>query len=135
MRLERLIQKFAACATLACAATAMAHHSYSMFDTSRQLTVSGIVAKHEWRNPHAYLWVYVASSSGSTKYEAWGFENGSPSVLMTMGWGKQSVRPGDKVTVVYSPLRGGKPGGHCLKVTLPDGRSLECVGFAPGPGR
>jgi hypothetical protein len=44
------------------------------------------------------------------------------------------VKPNDRVTVTYAPLRDGKPGGHCLKVTLSDGRSLECVGFGPETG-
>lgn len=112
---------------------ALAHHSYSMFDTSRELSVSGVMAKFEWKNPHTYLWVYVASTTNPGKYEAWAFENGSPSVLSSLGWSKDSVKPDDKVTVTYSPLRNGKPGGHCLRITLPDGRALECVGFGPAP--
>jgi hypothetical protein len=116
---------------LACTGIASAHHTYSMFDASRQLSVSGVVAKFEWKNPHTYLWVYVPSVTAAGKYEAWAFENGSPSVLSKQGWSKESVKPGDQVTVVYSPLRDGKPGGHCVKITLPGGRSLECVGFAP----
>jgi hypothetical protein len=114
---------------LACTGTALAHHSYAMFDTSRELSVSGVMAKFEWKNPHAYLWVYVPSTTNAGKYDVWAFENGSPSVLSSRGWNKDSVKPNDKVTVTYSPLRNGKPGGHCLKVTLADGRSLECVGF------
>jgi hypothetical protein len=117
--------------TLACAGAALAHHTYSMFDTKRELSVSGVVAKFEWKNPHAYLWVYVPSATGAGKYDLWAFENGSPSLLSKLGWSKESVKPSDKVTVTYAPLRDGKPGGHCVKVTLPEGRSLECVGFAP----
>jgi hypothetical protein len=114
-----------------CAGIALAHHTYSMFDASRELSVSGVVAKFEWKNPHTYLWVYVPSVANGGRYEAWAFENGAPFVLAKRGWSKDSVRPDDKVTVTYAPLRDGKPGGHCLKVTLPDGRSLECQGLAP----
>lgn len=115
--------------TLACTGAALAHHTYSMFDTSRALTVSGVMAKLEWKNPHTYLWVYVPSTTTPGKYDAWAFENGSPSLLSKLGWSKESVKANDKVTVTYAPLRSGKPGGHCLRVTLPGGRSLECVGF------
>lgn len=119
--------------TLACPGIALAHHTFSMFDTSRQFTVNGVVAKVEWRNPHAYIWVYVPATTSPGKYEAWAFENGSPSLLAKMGWSKDSLKPDDKVTVTYAPLRDGKPGGHCLKIRLSDGRSLECQGFETAP--
>ena len=119
--------------TFAFTGIALAHHTYSMFDTKRELSVSGVVAKFEWKNPHAYLWVYVPSTTNAGKYDAWAFENGSPSVLSSLGWSKESVKPNDKITITYAPLRDGRPGGHCLKITLSSGRSLECVGFGPGP--
>jgi hypothetical protein len=129
----RLSPRLIAFGTLACAGTALAHHTYSMFDTKRELSVSGVVAKFEWKNPHAYLWVYVPDTAVAGKYAAWAFENGSPSLLSKLGWSKDSVKPNDKVTVTYAPLRDGKPGGHCTKITLSGGRSLECVGFGPTP--
>ena len=116
---------------LYCAATAaLAHHSYSMFDYDHHLTLSGTVAKFEWKNPHAYLWVYVPSKENAGKYDLWAFENGSPAVLAKQGWSKDAFPSNAKVTIEYAPLRDGKVGGHCLKVTLPDGRTLIC----PGPG-
>lgn len=134
MNRTQLFTALLASATLACAGVALAHHTYSMFDISRQLSVSGVVAKHEWKNPHAYMWIHVRSRTAPDKYEAWAFENASPSLLAKHGWSKESVKPGDQVTVTYAPLRDGKPGGHCLKVVLPGGRSLECVGFGSAPG-
>lgn len=131
MRLGALLVALGA---LACTGVALAHHTYAMFDTSRTHSVSGVMAKFEWKNPHTYLWVYVPSAGSAGKYDIWAFENGSPSVLSKLGWSKESVKPDDKVTVTYAPLRNGKPGGHCLKVTLPGGRQLECVGFGSGPG-
>jgi hypothetical protein len=114
---------------LACAGTALAHHTYAMFDTTRQLSVSGVVAKFEWKNPHTYLWVYVPSTTSAGTYDLWAFENASPSLLSKKGWSKESLKPDDKVTVVYSPLRDGKPGGHCLKISISGRGSLECQGF------
>ena len=46
----------------AASGAAWAHHSYAMFDTSGKKTVNGTVAKLEWMNPHAFLWVYVPST-------------------------------------------------------------------------
>ena len=109
---------------------ALAHHTYSMFDYERHLTVSGTVAKFEWKNPHSYLWVYVPSKENAGKYDLWAFENGSPAILAKQGWSKEGVQANEKITVEYAPLRDGKVGGHCLKVSFADGHSLTC----PGPG-
>ena len=108
------------------AGIALAHHSYAMFDTARTGRVTGTVAKLEWMNPHAFLWVYVPSSSKPGTYDLWGFENGSPSVLQGHGWTKDVLKAGDKIDVEYWPLRDGTIGGHCEKVTLADGRALQC---------
>jgi hypothetical protein len=116
--------------------TAMAHHSYAMFDNTRRMTVSGIVARHEWKNPHTSIWVYVKSPEGTGEYVLYTFENGSPSSLKREGWRRNSLRENDRITVEYLPLRDGRPGGHCTKVTLADGRVLGCdgIGRSPPPG-
>ncbi len=115
-----------------CAGPAPAHHTYAMFDTSRELSVSGVVAKFEWKNPHTYVWVYVPGQ-GTGKYEAWAFENASPSLLSKLGWSRDSLKPDDRITLIYAPLRDGRPGGHCLRITLPGGRNLACHGFDAAP--
>jgi hypothetical protein len=106
--------------------TALAHHSYAMFDTSHTSNVTGTVAKLEWQNPHVFVWVYVPSTSKPGTYDLWGFENGSPSVLQVHGWSKDALKAGDKVAIEYWPLRDKSIGGHCEKVTLADGRALQC---------
>ncbi|HVY63781.1 MAG TPA: DUF6152 family protein [Gammaproteobacteria bacterium] len=115
----------AAC-LLALAAAAQAHHSYAMFDVSGTRTVAGTVAKFDWKNPHAFLWVYVPSAAKPGTYDLWGFENGSPSVLQGHGWTKEMLKAGDKVSVEYWPLRDGSIGGHCEKVTVQQGPVLQC---------
>lgn len=105
---------------------ALGHHSYAMFDTARIATVTGTVAKLEWVNPHAFLWVYVPNPDKPGTYDLWGFENGSPSVLQAHAWNKEVLKAGDKIAVEYWPLRDGSIGGHCEKVTRADGRVLQC---------
>jgi hypothetical protein len=119
---------------LACiAASALAHHSYSMFDMDKHQTVTGTVAKFERRNPHAYIWMYVPTTDGPQKHALYAFENGSPTMLAKEGWSRDSLKANDRITVEYSPLRDGKPGGHCVKVTLADGGVLTCAGPAAPP--
>ena len=65
----------------------------------------------------------------------WSIELGSPSILQRGGWKFHSVRKGDKVTAVVSPLRNGEPGSLLTRITLPDGRVLGNGGPAGvGPG-
>ena len=97
-----------------------------MFDVTHMSSVAGTVAKLEWINPHAYVWVYVPNAAKPGTYDLWGFENGSPSVLQVLGWNKEVLKAGEKVTVEYWPLRDGSIGGHCEKLTFADGRTLQC---------
>jgi hypothetical protein len=113
---------------------AQAHHSYAMFDGSKTLTVSGTVAKLEWTNPHVFVWIYVPSTKNPGKYDLYAFENASPNAITKVGWTRDSLQAGDKITVEYSPLRDGRNGGHLTVAKLADGRTLGSVGgFAAAP--
>jgi hypothetical protein len=105
-----------------------AHHSFVMFDTAKQVTLSGVVTSFEWTNPHTYIEVDVADSAGAVKH--WSIELGSPSILHTSGWKHNSLAAGDKVTLIINPLKNGNAGGLLLQANLPDGRKL-----GNGPGR
>lgn len=108
---------------LAFGAPASAHHSYAMFDRTKVLTLTGTVRTWELVNPHAYLWVYVSDDKGGTTL--WGLEAPGVQALMRAGWKKNTVQPGDKVTVVINPLTDGRPGGNLAQLTLADGRTLR----------
>jgi len=117
------------CASLP--AAVLAHHSYAMFDATRTLTVSGTVAKFEWANPHVYVWVYVPNAKTSGGFDLYAFENGSTNVLSRLGWSKTTLQANEKVSIEYAPLKDGRTGGHLLKVTYADGRTMTGAG---GPG-
>jgi Family of unknown function (DUF6152) len=123
------------CLAFACISSSavLAHHTYTMFDPTRPQTLAGTVAKFEWTNPHAYIWMYVPSKQSPGKYDLWSFENGAPTVLARQGWSKDVLHASDKISVLFAPLRDGRTGGHCIRVTLPDGRVLECPGPANAP--
>src|SRR5712691_11556475 len=96
---------------LLAAATApvLAHHSFSPFDMGTQKTVTGTVKAIEWTNPHTWIWLDVPNEQGGV--EAWGFEGMSPNFLARPGWTRTSLKVGDKITVMFRPLRDGKKGG------------------------
>ena len=112
-------------AAVALAATtptgAAAHHSFAMFDRTRQVSLAGVVKSFQWTNPHS--WVQLAVRKGSAD-EEWAIEALSPNVLGRQGWKRNTLKAGDKVTVVINPLRDGKLGGNLVSITLADGRTL-----------
>jgi hypothetical protein len=103
-------------ATLAAVASlpVWAHHSFAMFDDTKELTLKGKVHEFQWTNPHAWLQVDVVAPGGET--EQWAVEMLSPNVLGRMGWKRNSLKPGDEVTVVIHPVRTGAKGGNMVSV-------------------
>ena len=124
---RRVVCTLVAGMTLA-ALPAGAHHSFVMFDTSKQVTLSGVVSSFEWTNPHTYIEIDAADAAGTVKH--WSIELGSPSILRNSGWNHSTLKAGDKVTLIINPLKDGSAGGLLLQADLADGRKL-----GNGPGR
>ena len=99
------------------AKTALAHHSFAAeFDAKKPFVLTGTVTKLEWANPHAWFYVDVKDDNG--KVTNWGFEMGGPNALMRAGWTRNSMKPGDVVTVEGSRARDGSNNGNVKAVTL-----------------
>ena len=103
---------------------ALAHHSFAMFDQSKQVNLKGKVTDFQWTNPHAFIHVAVAGDGGAN--EVWEIELNSPNNLKRSGWSSSSVKVGDQVTLIANPLRDltAHKGGLFIAVTLPDGKVL-----------
>ena len=110
------------------AISAQAHHSFTMFDTTKMVTMTGTVTSFEWTNPHSYIEIDVPDEAGAVKH--WSIEMGSPSILQQGGWKFSSLKKGDKATLVINPHKSEPGGGFLFSATLPDGRVL-----GNGPGR
>lgn len=95
--------KLSSLATLAAllaltAANAAAHHSFDAeYDSSKSVTMTGIVTKVDWINPHAYIYVNVEGQSGGV--QTYAFELGPPYALVRGGWKRDTVKIGDKIRV------------------------------------
>ena len=118
----------AVCCAAMLAAPVLAHHSFTMFDMTKRITLAGTVTAFEWTNPHSYIEIDVPDENGAVKH--WSIELGSPSILQSSGWKFSSLKPGDKTTLVINPLKSGQAGGFLSQATLPNGRVL-----GNGPGR
>lgn len=104
-------------------APAVAHHSTAMFDYSKSKQLSGVVRAFQWTNPHSFIQVLVPDAQG--KQQEWSVECGTPTQMAMTGWSKNSIKPGDKVTISIAPLRDGTNGGTLRTATLADGKVLR----------
>lgn len=118
-----------AIAVLLAATPALAHHSFTMFDSTKMVTLTGTIKEFQWTNPHTFTWIDVPNASGGV--DTWGIEGMSPNYLGRRGWTKNTLKPGDKVSIVISPLKDGSKGGTFLRCTLADGTVM--VMFANPP--
>ena len=104
---------------------ALAHHSPAAFDRTKKVTLVGTVKEFRWQNPHTWIEVEVPDEKDKSKLVVWGVELTSPTYLVRAGWKSNTLKPGDKVTVVGRPLKSGEPGSAIFtSVTLADGRTL-----------
>ena len=104
-------------------APADAHHSLAQYIQTRAEVVIGRVKDFAWTNPHTELVLMVRGGDGTMA--EWSFEGVATSRLAMAGFKKDTMMPGDPVSVVYNPRRDGKPGGMFFAVTLADGRTLK----------
>ena len=84
----------------------LAHHSATMFDQTKTITVEGVVKKWELTNPHSWLWVEVKEKDGKTA--VWGFEAEGPSTLLRAGIRPSDFTAGTKLTITGNPMRNGQ---------------------------
>jgi len=99
------------------AATASAHHSFAMFDQTKQVKLEGTLKELQWTNPH--IWVQVMAPDPATgKDVEWSIEGGSPNGLSRRGWTRNLMKAGDKVSVVIHPLKNGDHGGSLMNITV-----------------
>ena len=110
-----------ALAALAAAPPALAHHSFAMFDYNNRITLTGTVVSFQWTNPHAFIELAVPDGAAVKHYTV---ECASPNVLTRIGWKFNSLKSGDKVTLLINPLKSGQAGGMLQEATFSDGTKL-----------
>ena len=102
----------------------LAHHSQAMYtNADGAISITGVVQKFEFTNPHAYIYLEVTGEGG--KKTLWGVEMQSIRALKLLGWLPTTVKAGDKLMVIGRPARNGSPAMYAEVVTLPDGRSMR----------
>jgi len=118
LRVARILAFASACLLTAAAS---AHHSFSMFESTREVSLAGTVKELQWTNPHCFIQLLVPGSGTTSE---WSIEMASPLHLVRRGWTPGLIKPGDKVTIVVHPMRDGSTGGAFVSGTGPDGKPL-----------
>jgi Family of unknown function (DUF6152) len=122
----------ATCALAFLAAPAFAHHAFEAeFSDQKPITISGVITKVDWVNPHMYLYVDVKDESGKTAN--WMFESMPPGMLHRAGMNKEMLPIGDTVTIDgYAAKDGSKTLGWIKRIHFADGRTIEVTKNNPG---
>jgi len=106
-----------------------AHHSATMFDQTKTVTLQGVVKEWQLTNPHSWLLVDVKGKDGKTV--TWGFEAEGPSTLQRAGIKPSDLKVGTKLTIVGNPMRNGEPAAIWVSATRDDGKQFNPrAGFA-----
>jgi hypothetical protein len=115
-----------ACAMSLAAPAASAHHSFDAeYDSKKPFTITGFVTKVDWVNPHAFVSLDVKDGNAVKNYR---IEMGPPYALVRGGWKRDTLKIGDKVTIVNAAAaKDGSNAGGSMPTTamvLGDGQKL-----------
>ena len=101
-----------------------AHHSQAMYtDASGAISITGVVKKFEFTNPHSFIYLEVTGDDGKTRL--WALEMQSVTHLKTIGWINTTVKVGDILTVAGRPAKNGAPAMYAEVIRLTDGRMIR----------
>jgi hypothetical protein len=108
-------------AIAAMSAVLFAHHSTVAYAPESIVLKNATIAKVLWASPHIILTFDVKETRGTV---TWSTESGSPASVARVGWNRNSVKFGDKVTIELYPAKNGAHVGRLKKVVFPDGHEL-----------
>jgi uncharacterized protein DUF6152 len=104
--------------------SALAHHSFAMFDTENPMDLEGTVTEFKFTSPHTFILLSVKAKEGDPV--VWNLEGQSPSALVRDGWSSKTLKAGDELSLKINPLRSGAPGGawNTKDIKFRDGRPV-----------
>jgi uncharacterized protein DUF6152 len=108
---------------LAACGASFAHHGAAAYVDKIVVFKDATVTKFVWSNPHNIVLFDVKDDNGNLTH--WAGEAGSPSATGLLGWNRNSLQPGDVVTVYIYPAKSGNPVGRLNKIVFADGKVLR----------
>ena len=111
--------------TLALVTPSLAHHANSAYDRERTISVTGVVTRWQFINPHAGIFLNVTDEHGNVTEWAGEFQS-IQDLYRGYGWNKNTFKPGDKITIYGNPdRRDGHPSMWTSRVVMPDGTEVD----------
>jgi uncharacterized protein DUF6152 len=102
----------------------LAHHGSASYKTDGVVVIKqATVTKFLWANPHTMLLFDVKDENGNISH--WAGEAGSPSAVRHLGWNKNSLSPGDVITIQLYPSKFESHVGRLDRIVLADGTTLK----------
>lgn len=129
------LMNYLALAVIGCAPL-LAHHGTSVtYQNDKTITMTGTVTEFSYSYPHPQLYFDVKEADGTVQH--WGSEFGPTPLMMknmNVGWNRDSIKPGDALTITCNPHR--VPGSTaCLaKELIVNGKKLPLGGGGARPG-
>ena len=112
---------------------AKAHHSFAAeYDSTKAVTLKGIVTKVDWMNPHVYFYIDVETDGKITN---WGLEMGPPNMLERSGWSRNTMHIGDEVVVEGTLAKDGSKQANARSVTMADSGKKLGAASSEGNGK
>ena len=108
---------------LSAGGAAFAHHGAAAFENTVVVFKEATVTKYVWANPHTLVMFDVKDEKGNVTH--WAVETGNPGAVALLGWNRNSLQPGDVITVYLYPAKSGSPLGRLNKIVLADGKTLR----------
>ena len=104
----------------------IAHHSFAMFDLDKEVKLVGIVTEMKWQNPHTHIGIRVDKDKDidPTTVGQWEVEGAAIAIMSRQGWTKNTLKVGDKATIIGRPLKSGEKGASLFYLLRPDGSRL-----------
>jgi hypothetical protein len=99
-----------------------AHHGTSTYDMNTEISLTGAVKEWTFNNPHTWLWLTVSSPQKGV--EEWSIEGAPPNFLLRQGWSPSTLKAGEKLTALVSPLKDTPKRGILLEVKRASGETL-----------
>lgn len=107
---------------LVASSAAFAHHGTSAYEMTKTITLKGTITRFDFTNPHSMVYFDVKDNKGNLVH--WVCETNPPGRAIRAGWTRDSLKPGDQVTITFNPAKNGAPVGFLQKVVLANGKVL-----------
>jgi hypothetical protein len=124
MRIKLLTTVALISGLLAVGSPVFAHHGTAAYNMSKPVILKdAVVTRYSWINPHALILFDAKDDKGNIQH--WTVEIGSPAAVSLVGWSRNSLKPGDMITIYVWQTKNGAPVGRLNKLMTPDGTLLR----------